>query len=127
MMKPGPDDTMTIERLEAFNDAWSRRAIDELMAFMTDDCIYEASVGPEPGRTFTGRAEVEEGFRRMLLHDSDAESKGGRCAVLGDLGIAEWSYIKIVDGQPVEVRGCDIFEFSGGKIRRKNAFRKVFG
>ena len=127
MKELAADDAMTLERLESFNDAWSRRAIDELMAFMTDDCVYEASVGPEPGQTFIGRAEVEKGFRQMLLHDSDAESKGGRCAVLGDLGIAEWSYIKTVDGKPVEVRGCDIFEFAGSKIRRKNAFRKVFG
>ena len=118
---------MTLARLEQFNDAWSRRAVDELMSFMTEDCIYEASVGPEPGRTFTGRAEVENGFRQMLLHDGDAESKGGRCAVMGDLGIAEWSYIKMEDGRAIEVRGCDIFEFSGDRIRRKNAFRKVFG
>lgn len=118
---------MTLTRLEQFNDAWSKGDVATLMTFMTEDCIYEASVGPEPGRTFIGRAQVEEGFREMLNHDSDAESKGGRCAVLGDLGIAEWSYVKTKAGRPIEIRGCDIFEFSGDKIRRKNAFRKVFG
>lgn len=119
--------TMTLERLQQFNDAWSRGDVDVLMTFMTEDCVYEASVGPEPGRTFTGRTEVEAGFRAMLSHDSDGESKGGRCAVLGDLGIAEWSYVKTENGRAVEIRGCDIFEFVGDRIRRKNAFRKVFG
>ena len=117
---------MTLARLERFNDAWSRGDVEELMSFITEDCIYEASVGPEPGRTFIGRAQVEKGFRQMLQHDGDAESKGGRCAVLADLGIAEWSYVKIAAGRPVEIRGCDIFEFSGDMIRRKDAFRKVF-
>lgn len=118
---------MTLERLEAFNAAWARGDVATLMGFMTDDCVYQASVGPEPGETFEGRAAVEAGFRRMLAHDGDSKSHGGRCAVLGDLGIAEWSYVKDESGRLVETRGCDIFEFVEDKIHRKDAFRKVFG
>jgi len=29
-------------------------------------------------------------------------------------------------GRTILVRGCDIFEFVGDKIRKKDAFRKVF-
>lgn len=117
---------MTLVRLEAFNDAWARADIPTLMTFMTEDCVYQASVGPEPGRTFRGRIDVEAGFRSMLQHDSGGESRGGRCVVMGDIGIAEWSYIHTIDGVRTEVRGCDIFEFVGDKIRRKDAFRKSF-
>jgi ketosteroid isomerase-like protein len=117
---------MTLERLEQFNTAWAQGDVATLMTFMTDDCIYQASVGPEPGETFRGHAAVEAGFRRMLAHDGDSESRGGRCAVLGDLGIAEWSYVKAEEGRRVETRGCDIFEFEGDRIRRKDAFRKTF-
>lgn len=38
--------TMTVETLQAFADAWNRHDIDALMAFMTDDCVFEASAGP---------------------------------------------------------------------------------
>jgi ketosteroid isomerase-like protein len=118
--------SMTLARLEAFNDAWSRGDVPTLMSFMTEDCVYQASVGPEPGRTFRGHAAVQAGFEEMLAHDASGESRGGRCVVMGDIGIAEWSYVHMIDSVRTEVRGCDIFEFAGDKIRRKDAFRKSF-
>jgi uncharacterized membrane protein len=61
----------------------------------------------------------------MLAHDAAGESRGGRIFIAGHLGIAEWSYLKRrVDGVIEEVRGCDILEFRGAKIVRKDAFRK---
>ena len=35
------------EFLQAFADAWNRHDIDALMTFMTEDCVFEASAGPE--------------------------------------------------------------------------------
>ena len=28
-------------------------------------------------------------------------------------------------GEPIEVRGCDLFEFAGGKVSRKDSFWKI--
>ena len=116
---------MTIERLKAFDDAWSRKDVDGLMEFVTDDCEYHASVGPEPGERFIGKNAVRRGFQAMLNHDSGSESSPGNLYVYGDRGVAEWSY-KSTDqsGQSTVVRGCDLFEFVGDKISLKNAFRK---
>jgi hypothetical protein len=45
--------------------------------------------------------------------------------IAGHLGIAEWSYLKRgSNGAIVEVRGCDVLEFRGERIARKDAFRK---
>lgn len=125
----GSDDPlMTQERLRAFGAAWSRGDVDELMGFMTDDCIYSASVGPEPGRTYRGRAEVRQGFTAMLSHDAAGESQAGPVVVCGTWGSAQWSYLFTEpDGTTTEVRGCDLFEFRGDKIVRKDAFRKTTG
>ncbi len=61
----------------------------------------------------------------MLAHDSDGESRSGRIFIVGQLAVAEWSYLKSgANGAIVEVRGCDILEFRGAKIARKDAFRK---
>jgi ketosteroid isomerase-like protein len=49
---------MTEERLREFAAAWARHDVETLMTFLTDDCVYEASVGPEPGRTYAGREAV---------------------------------------------------------------------
>jgi hypothetical protein len=121
---------LTAERkrvLARFGKACSEADLDTLVSLMTEDCIYSASVGPEPGRTFLGRAAVREGFSSMLAYDDAGVSRGGRSVVGGDIGISEWSYLHHGPNETVlEVRGCDIFEFRGFRILKKDAFRKCF-
>ena len=118
---------MTAERLEAFGTAWARKDVEELMSFLTDDCIYNASVGPEPGTTYIGREAVRRGFEELLKYDDKAESRAGRVFIAGNRGAAEWSYIFTDDsGHEIELKGCDLFEFAGDKISRKDAYRKTF-
>lgn len=117
---------MTEERLRQFSAAWTAGDLDALMSFMTEDCVYSASVGPEPGTTYRGRAEVRHGFAEMLRYDRGRARDDGAAVVHGDLGFAEWSFTgTAADGTVTVIRGCDIFEFAGDRIRRKDAFRKV--
>ncbi|MBT5871939.1 MAG: nuclear transport factor 2 family protein [Candidatus Latescibacteria bacterium] len=117
---------MTISRLGALGEAWDKGDLNALMSFMAEGCIYSASVGPEPGQTYVGREQVRRRFELMLEHDSGCESRGGRVVVSGSFGVAEWSYVsKGITGEELEVRGCDLFEFEGGLIKRKDAFRKT--
>jgi ketosteroid isomerase-like protein len=118
---------MTEELLRRFGDAWTAGDTDALMSFMSKDCVYFASVGPEPGRTYRGRDEVRRGFVEMFDYDRGRDRRGGSCFVAGNVGVAEWSFEeRAEDGRTVVIRGCDIFEFVGDKIRKKDAFRKVF-
>lgn len=119
---------MTTERLRQFGAAWARGNLDALMGFMTDDCAYLASVGPEPGATYRGREEVRRGFAAMLAYDRGRERHGGTVVLAGDRGFAEWSFTETTtDGGGRIIRGCDLFEFRDGRIRRKDAYRKVLG
>jgi ketosteroid isomerase-like protein len=123
-----PANTMTIERLRQFNAAWSRGDVDTLMSFMSDDCVYHASVGPEPGRTYRGREDVRQGFIELLAHDAGGEGAEGECWVAGDRGAAHWSYTFTAgDGSRTTVRGCDLFTFRDDLIVVKDAFRKTAG
>jgi ketosteroid isomerase-like protein len=38
---------VTVETLQAFADAWNRHDADALMSFMTEDCVFESSAGPD--------------------------------------------------------------------------------
>lgn len=38
---------IAVELLEAFADAWNRHDVDDLMSFMTDDCVFESSGGDD--------------------------------------------------------------------------------
>jgi ketosteroid isomerase-like protein len=119
---------MTPEVLAAFSDAWSRHDLEALMSHITDDCVYSASVGPEPGRTWSGREQVREGFSLMLAFDTGQERhEEGQPIIAGPRGAATWSFTGPgPDGTDLVTRGCDIYEFRGGKIARKDAFRKVY-
>ncbi|NRG42327.1 nuclear transport factor 2 family protein [Rathayibacter sp. VKM Ac-2804] len=119
---------MTPEVLAAFSDAWSRHDLEALMSHVTDDCVYGASVGPEPGRTWSGKEQVREGFALMLAFDTGQERhEEGEPLISGTRGAATWSFTGTgPDGAPQVTRGCDIYEFRGGKIARKDAFRKVY-
>lgn len=120
-------DTAVIgERLAAFGDAWRAQDIDALMEFMTDDCEFRASVGPEPGSTYRGREEVRRGFEAILAHDDAGEGRSGITVIAGTYAAAQWVLVRDhPDGSRTEVRGCDIFEFEDDRIKLKDAYRKV--
>jgi ketosteroid isomerase-like protein len=116
---------MTEEMLREFGRAWGRKNVDEIMSYLTDDCVYLASVGPEPGEIFQGET-MRAGIQKMLAYDAGGQPGPGSVRVFGNVGIAEWSYIhRRDDGSDYGVRGCDIMEFRDGKISRKDAFRKT--
>src|SRR3989441_6722292 len=44
----GEETMVTIKDLEAFfGDGWNRHDVDVLMTFMSDDCVFESTAGPE--------------------------------------------------------------------------------
>jgi ketosteroid isomerase-like protein len=53
---------MTEARLLEFATAWGKRDLETLMELFTDDCVYKASVGAEPGATYVGKAAVRAGW-----------------------------------------------------------------
>ena len=117
---------VTTTTLEAFAAAWNRHDIDALMSFMTDDCVFESNAGPDvAGTRFRGREEVRRGFMHAWQVYPDASWNDAKHFVSGDRGASEWIFAgKDKDGQAVEVAGCDLFQFRGGKIEKKNSFRK---
>jgi dienelactone hydrolase len=118
--------SMTIERLQAFADAWNRHDIDDLMSFMTDDCVFEANAGDQvTGTSFRGTEEVRRGFMKVWQVYPDAQWSNPRHFISGDRGASEWVFSGHGrDGRPIEVAGCDLFVFRGNKIALKNSFRK---
>jgi ketosteroid isomerase-like protein len=117
---------VTIKTLQDFADAWNRHDIEDLMSFMTDDCVFESNAGPDiTGTSFCGREEVRRGFMRTWQLYPNARWNGARHFVSGDRGASEWIFSGTdKDGKTIEVAGCDLFQFRGDKIVVKNSFRK---
>ena len=117
-------ETMTTERLQAFNAAWNAHDADAVMGFFTDDCVYHASSGPDlMGATYRGRDEVRAAVVAFLERFPDAHFVGHAAVVTGDQGFTEWTFTATAaDGQAVRFRGCDLFSFDGDRVAVKNAF-----
>jgi ketosteroid isomerase-like protein len=117
---------MTVELLEAFGEALNRRDLDAAMSFFAEDGSYQSSAGPAlEGREFQGRDAVRAGLEAFLGRSPDGRYEDVSLFVAGDRGFGEWTFVGTsVDGEPVRIRGCDLYDFAGDKIKRKNAFRK---
>ena len=117
---------VTTEMLQAFADAWNRHDVDALMSFMTQDCVFEASTGPEVfGARYAGRESVRAGFAEVWATFPDAHWGEARHFVHGDRGVSEWTFTGTrADGSRVAVHGCDVFTFRDGKIALKDSYRK---
>jgi ketosteroid isomerase-like protein len=108
-------------------DAWNSHDIDRLMALFTDDCVFEASGGPEPyGTRFVGQPHVRAAFVDVFDSMPDANWGGGRHFVISeDYGVSEWRLTGTLrDRSRVDVFGCDFLTTRDNKIVRKNSFRK---
>jgi steroid delta-isomerase-like uncharacterized protein len=124
----GGDDIMVgITELKAFFDrGWNKHDVDVLMAFMSDDCVFETAAGTDVyGTRYIGRDRVREGFETVFARFPDAQFRDARHFVAGDRGVSEWTFTgSTADGRAVEVNGCDIFTFRDGKIVAKSSYFK---
>jgi steroid delta-isomerase-like uncharacterized protein len=118
--------SVTGAELQAFAEAWNRHDVEALMSFMTDDCVFEASAGPDVcGSRYVGREAVRAGFSEVWETYPDAQWLFPRHFVCGDRGVSEWTFTATrSDGTRIEVNGCDVFTFRDGRIAVKNSYRK---
>jgi ketosteroid isomerase-like protein len=108
-------------------DAWNSHDIDRLMSLFAEDCVFDASGGPEfYGDRFRGRVEVRTAFADVFASIPDAHWGDGRHFVLADdYGVSEWKLTgTMLDGARVDVLGCDFLTIGDNKIVRKSSFRK---
>lgn len=115
-----------VEFLVSFCDAFNRHDLDALMEHMTEDCIFDASAGPDQhGRRYVGREAVRAGFAEVFTTFPDSQWEEGHHWISGDRGVSQWVFRGTrLDGTRVEVNGCDLFTFREGKIAVKDSFRK---
>ena len=118
--------TVTEAYLQSFADAFNAHDIKGIMSLMTNDCVFEASAGPDVvGEKFTGQEQVKKAFEDVFANFPDAQWNNPRHFIAGDRGVSEWTFTGTrKDGTKVEVTGCDIFTFKDGKIAVKNSYRK---
>ncbi len=117
----------TTPSLQALLDAFNAHDLDAIMSFFTEDCVFDTPRGPGPGgQRLVGREQVRKGFEARFDGIPDIEYDDARHWTSGDRGVSEWTIRGTRPaGEPIEVRGCDLFEFTDGRISRKDSFWKI--
>lgn len=117
---------MGVGDLESLFDAFNGHDIDGVMGFFSEECVFDAVGGPEVyGTRFEGKAAIAAAFSGVWAAMPDAHWAHHGHFVQGDRGVSEWVFSgTAADGSRIEAEGCDLFTIKGGKIVRKQAFRK---
>jgi ketosteroid isomerase-like protein len=115
------------ELLERMLDGFNRHDLDTIMSLFVDDCVFESPRGGDPwGRRFVGGAEVREGLAGRFRGIPDVHYGDESHFVSGERGASEWTLTgTTIDGEALEVRGCDLWTFRGDAIVRKDSFWKI--
>ena len=117
----------TTPSLQAVLDAFNAHDVEAIMSFFTEDCVFDAPRGAAPGgHRFAGKEQVRKGIQARFDGIPDIVYRDARHWTCGDRGVSEWTIRGTqATGEPIEVRGCDLFEFTDGKISRKDSFWKI--
>jgi steroid delta-isomerase-like uncharacterized protein len=108
--------------LQAVLDAFNAHDVDAILSFFTDDCVFDTP----RGQRHVGKEAVAKGFQARFDGIPDIVYGDDRHFTCGDRGVSEWTIRGTqLTGGPIEVRGCDLFEFSNGKVSRKDSYRKI--
>ena len=117
----------SVETLRGFLDAFNRHDLDDVMSYFADDCVLYTPRGARPrGDRFVGKEEVRAGLAKRFEGIPDVHYGEDRHWACGDFGVSEWTLTgTTVAGRRIEVRGCDLLEFAGDRITRKDSFWKI--
>jgi steroid delta-isomerase-like uncharacterized protein len=120
-------ETVTLETLQRFLDAFNRHDLDEIMEFFAEDCVLYLPRGTTPrGASYVGKDEVRKGLATRFAGLPDVHYGDDRHWLCGDLGVSEWTITGTpASGKRIEARGVDLLEFRDGKIIRKDSFWKI--
>jgi ketosteroid isomerase-like protein len=113
-MSPSP-----LEVIEAFGAAWAAHDLDATLAFLTDDCVFEAT-GPAPdGRLHVGPGAIREAWAAIFA-DSSSRFEAEQTFAAGDRVVQLWRY----DWDGGHVRGVDVFRVRDARVSEKLSYVK---
>ena len=97
--------------------------VDTLISFFADHCVFDMPRVPlqraspdRPGGVRVGSSHGTRGPRYRVRRLQPLELRRSRRGVNDP---------RQLTGVPIEVRECDLFEFTDGKISRKGSFWKI--
>lgn len=108
-----------VEVVNAFGLAWADHDLDGAVAFLSEECVFDATGPPPDGTCHVGREEVRTAWK-AIFDDPASRFEPEETFGAGNRVIQRWRYAW--DGG--HVRGVDVFTVVDGLITEKLAYVK---
>lgn len=117
---------VTDDLLQEINDAFNSRDVDRIMSFFTDDCTFLMARGPErDGRRVHGKEAVRKVLADRFKTVSGMNWDHIERFVCENRAVTVWTVTgKDENGEVLNFRGCDLYEFRDGKVLNKDTYWK---
>jgi ketosteroid isomerase-like protein len=109
----------------AFNDALNAGDVDDMMALLTLDCVFENTFPPPDGTRYEGHAAVRAFWEEFFRASRQPHLEYEEIIHAGDRVVLRWTYRWLEEsGQPGHVRGVDVYRLRDGLIAEKLSYVK---
>jgi ketosteroid isomerase-like protein len=113
--------------MKDINAAFNARDVDRIMAFFADDATFMMARGPEPcGRRVHGKDAIRQVLDDRFKVIPDMRWDHVDVFIAGPRAVSVWMVTGAGrDGERLNYRGCDIYEFREDKILHKDTYWKI--
>lgn len=120
------DETISLEYLDEIHEAFNRYDVDAIVDYFAEDGVFQLARGPEPhGRRLQGRDEIRAFLSERFATIADMHWRKLDVWTSGNRAASEWIVTATLpDGDRLELFGCDLYEFRGNKIVKKDTYWK---
>ena len=123
MSNSGP----TPELMKEINAAFNARDVDRIITFFAADATFLMARGPEPdGRRVHGKEAIRRVLADRFKVIPDMRWDHIDVFIAGHRAVSVWTVTGVgKDGEKLNYRGCDIYEFRGQLILHKDTYWKI--
>lgn len=105
--------------VEAFGTAWADHDLEGALAFVTADCVFDAT-GPSPdGTRHVGRDAIREAWQ-PIFDDRSSQFEPEETFIAGDRVVQRWRYTWAGG----HIRGVDVFKIRASMVAEKLSYVK---
>ena len=117
---------ISLEYMDRIHKAFNDHDLDAIVDFFADDGEFLLSRGNEPwGTKLKGKQQIRDFLAKRFAEMGDMHWKPITRFVCGNRAVSEWVVVGgLKNGRRLELYGCDLYEFSGQKIVKKDTYWK---
>ena len=118
---------VTVKLMKDISAAFNARDVDRIVSYFADEGTFLMARGPEPdGRRVKGKDAIRKVLSDRFKVIPDMRWDHNEYVIAGNRAVSVWMVRgKGADGEDLNYKGCDIYEFRGDKILNKDTYWKM--